>query len=66
MMVIDRLEGEWAIIDDEGRFFHLPRRLLPREAREGDVVRVTVVVDPEQTEARRRHMQALVDKVFEP
>jgi DUF3006 family protein len=39
---IDRFEdGDWAVLeDDQGRTFSLPRRWLPAEAREGDVLKV--------------------------
>jgi len=37
---IDRFEGSgWAVLqDDQGQTFLVPRRWLPTEAREGDVV----------------------------
>lgn len=50
---IDRFEGtkkEVAVlVDDDGRSFDLPRWLLPKDARAGDVVRLTVERDPKAT-----------------
>jgi hypothetical protein len=41
--VIDRIEGEWAVIDrPDGTSFDLPRWMLPDGCREGDVLRVAV------------------------
>ena len=41
--IIDRFEGsEWAVLEDEqGKTFLVPRRWLPTQAREGDVVNET-------------------------
>ena len=37
--VVDRFEGTWAVLEDEqGKTFLLPRRWLPTQAGEGDVV----------------------------
>jgi hypothetical protein len=41
--VIDRIEGEWAVVDrPDGTSFDLPLWMLPEGSREGDVLRVTV------------------------
>ncbi|GFN23570.1 MAG: DUF3006 domain-containing protein [Thermoanaerobacteraceae bacterium] len=48
-LVIERLEGELAFIKYHDCTFNLPRALLPRAAREGDVVKIAVVL---QTPAR--------------
>ena len=41
--IIDRFEGTaWAVLEDEqGKTFLVPRRWLPTQAREGDVVNET-------------------------
>jgi hypothetical protein len=50
---IDRFEGtkkEIAVlIADDGRSFDLPRWLLPRDAKAGDVVSLTIERDPKAT-----------------
>lgn len=39
MWIIDRFEGDWAVIEpDGGVTFDIPRRLLPNGSREGDVL----------------------------
>ena len=55
-MIVDRIEGENAYIEDETGIRAIPRALLPEDAREGDVlVRTGGIwrVDAEKTEKRR-------------
>ena len=65
MYIIDRLEGDWAVVEGEERTFNLPRKLLPTEVREGDVIRITVEIDHEATRARVQKVKQLMEEVFE-
>ena len=65
MYIIDRLEGDWAVVEGEERTFNLPRKLLPGEVREGDVIRITVEIDHEATRARVQKVKQLMEEVFE-
>jgi len=65
VLVIDRFEGEMAVIEYNGRTFNLPRSLLPAEAKEGDVLRVSITVDKEQTAERKKKIECLMDELFE-
>lgn len=65
MLIIDRFEGDMAVIEYEGGTFNLPRNLLPSEVREGDVIKILITVDKEETENRRKRIQGLMDDVFE-
>ena len=40
---IDRLEGEVAVLLVDGEERHVPRARLPKEAREGDVVDLSLI-----------------------
>lgn len=75
-LVVDRFEGDLAVVEDEeGRFFDLPRWFLPAAVREGDVVvvrewdeqtdtrRVEVRVDPIAAEAGRGEARAILDRI---
>lgn len=50
---IDRFEGSKkeiaVLVADDGRSFNLPRWVLPRDARAGDVVGLTIERDPKAT-----------------
>ncbi len=65
IFIIDRFEGDWAVIEFEEKTFNLPRVLLPLDAREGDVVKISVVVDLNTTKKRREQIEKLMDELFE-
>ena len=58
-LVVDRFEGDLAVVQVDGtRFVDLPRWLLPLGVREGDWIRVWMI--PE-AEADKRHFVLQVD-----
>jgi hypothetical protein len=66
MLIIDRLEFEVAVVEYEsGRTFTLPRFLLPPEAKEGDIITLTVTVYSSGTKERRKNIERLMDDLFE-
>lgn len=55
---LDRIEGSRAVLVlADGTEVDVPRGLLPPDAAEGDVLAVSVAVDPEETRRRRRSAQ---------
>ena len=48
-VVLDRIEGDRAVLEFDGRSFELPLSLLPREVEEGDVLTLTLHRDEEST-----------------
>ncbi|MCX7904631.1 MAG: DUF3006 domain-containing protein [Caloramator sp.] len=55
--VIDRFEGDFAIIVfDDGKVENINRQLIPKEAREGDVIVFsdTTYIDKEETLKRKK------------
>jgi hypothetical protein len=65
IFIIDRFEGNWAVIEFEGETFNIPKKLLPRSAREGDVIKITVTVDDKATLERKKRVEKLMDELFE-
>ena len=65
IFIIDRFEGDWAVIEFEGITFNLPRVLLPSTAKEGDVVKISLTVDNKATAERRKKIEKLMDELFE-
>lgn len=45
-LIIERLEGDFALIRYNNYTFSLPRALLPRAAREGDKLKIAIVLEP--------------------
>lgn len=61
-VIIDRFEGDYAIVElDVGKFVHLPKVLVP-DAKEGDVVEIRVNSD--ETKKRKEHITQLMDNLF--
>jgi tRNA A58 N-methylase Trm61 len=66
MLIIDRFEGRFAVVEYEsGKVFNLPRYLLPTEAKEGDVINLDISIDHEETAKRKLKTQSLMDELFE-
>jgi flagellar basal body L-ring protein FlgH len=65
MPVIDRIEEDWAVIEYGKKTFNIPRSLLPKGAKEGDVITVLVTVDESATKRRSDDIKALAKDLFE-
>ncbi|KXS41019.1 MAG: Protein of unknown function (DUF3006), partial [Candidatus Frackibacter sp. T328-2] len=50
MLIIDRFEGDIAVIEYNNTTFTIPKEALPVTAKEGDVIKI--VVDNENTKER--------------
>ncbi|MBQ9833613.1 MAG: DUF3006 domain-containing protein [Bacilli bacterium] len=62
-VIIDRFEGEYAVVEVAiGQFVNIPKVLIPN-ANEGDVIKIEI--DKKETEERRKHIQDLMNNVFE-
>ena len=62
-VIIDRFEGEYAVVEIAiGKFVNIPKILIPN-ANEGDVIKIEV--DKNETEERKKHIQDLMNNVFE-
>lgn len=64
--VVDRFEGEYAVVflGEEEYQIDIPRRFLPPETMEGDVLRLQWSIDPEETKRRRRRVKRLIDELL--
>ncbi len=61
MEIIDRFEGDYAVVECDGAFQQVPRSRLPVTAKEGDVLRKTdagYAVDEPETSRRRQQLAA--------
>lgn len=63
MWIIDRFEGDYAVIESENIVFNVPRAALPPDAAEGDCLKAEV--DKETTAQRRSKMEDMMKKLFE-
>ncbi len=53
MFVVDRFEGEYALIEYRKRIFHIPKSLIPKGVKEGDVINIKVTADEEGGRKRK-------------
>lgn len=61
MIVIDRFEGDIAVLETDSGMVDVQRNILPEKASEGDViaeVNGAYIIDNEATEARRAAVRA--------
>jgi len=65
VFVIDRFEGQWAVIEYGRETFNLPRKMLPSDAREGDLLNINISVDRTETRKREQEITKLADELFE-
>lgn len=62
-VIVDRIEGDYAIVEiDKGKMCNLPLELVPN-IKEGDVV--TITINKDKTEARKKTIEELMNSVFE-
>ncbi len=68
MLIIDRFEGDIAVIEDGGETFDIPRSLLQENAGEGDVVTEkdgVYTVDSAASVKRRQEILELQNSLWE-
>jgi len=65
LFIIDRFEGEMAVIEHRDRTFNFPRYLLPPEAKEGQALSFSVTIDQATTKQRRAKVERLLDELVE-
>ena len=63
--IIDRFEGDYAIIEYCDKVYKFPRVFLPKEVNEGDVLDVIAMLDDEETIKRKAEVNELMDRVWE-
>ena len=65
MLIIDRFEGEYALIEYKRKIFHVPKVFVPKHAKSGDVINMQITVDQEATDLRKERMEQLAKGVFQ-
>jgi len=62
MLIIDRFEGDFAVVETTNGFINIPREDLPANAGEGDVL--TLSLDKNETEARKDRIDGMMNSLF--
>jgi hypothetical protein len=66
MNIIDRFEGEYAVLETENGMKNVLRDMLPEDAREGDVVELkngAYTINKKAAEKRRRELREKLKKL---
>ena len=61
-MIIDRFEGDFAVVEKDGKFYNVPRCILPENAKEGSVLKFEV--EKNETEKRTNEIKNKMDRLF--
>lgn len=65
--IIDRFEGDYAVVEIEGVMNNIKRSNIPAEAREGDVIlydKIRWKIDRQGTEELKKEIQKLADELW--
>jgi len=63
-VIIDRFEGEVVVVElEQGVFIQVNKKIFPPEVKEGDIVSINI--EKEETEERSKHIQKLMDDMWE-
>jgi hypothetical protein len=62
MLIIDRFEGEYAVVETSTGFVNIPRTELPPGALEGDVLEL--ILDSKNAAARKERIDGMMDQLF--
>ncbi|HEY8435818.1 MAG TPA: DUF3006 domain-containing protein [Haloplasmataceae bacterium] len=63
LLIVDRFEGDWAVIEYGKETFDFPKELLPPDTQAGDVLTIQIAVDKETTEARKKQITDLFNRL---
>ena len=65
MLIVDRFEEDWAVIEFGRTTFNFPRSLLPLDVKEGDVITINITVDQTTTKERRQKAEEMMKGIFD-
>ncbi|GAA0726491.1 DUF3006 domain-containing protein [Clostridium malenominatum] len=64
--VIDRIEDKYVVIElEEGAMVNIPFQLIPKDAREGDVLIIDISIDRDETENRKKTIEELTRDLWD-
>jgi len=62
--VIDRFEGEYAVVEYGKETFNIPKALLNSDIKEGDVININVTVNNSESTNIKNRVEELSKKLF--
>lgn len=65
MFIVDRFEGDWAVVEYGGITFNLPSSLFATNVKEGDVITINISIDQALTNERRQKAKEMMQSLFD-
>ena len=62
--IIDRFEGEYAVIEYEKKMYNISKIFIPEEAKEGNVLNIKITVDQSGTDEQKEEISQLMKSVW--
>ena len=62
--IIDRFEGEYAVIEYEKKMYNISKIFIPEEAKEGNVLNIKITVDQSGTDEQKEEISQLMKNVW--
>ena len=62
MLIIDRFEGDFVVVETANGFVNIPRTDVPTAAKEGDVL--VLSLDKNETEVRKKRIDGMMNSLF--
>jgi hypothetical protein len=63
--IVDRLEGDYAVIEYHDKVLNLPKVFLPIDVNEGDVLDVIIMLDYNETNKLKVESEELMNDAWE-
>ena len=61
--IIDRFEGDMAVVEKNENIYNIPKALLPENVKEGDVI--ITQIDKNETDNKKMEAQNILDSLFD-
>lgn len=62
--IIDRFEGDFAVLSAETESHEILKKFIPEQAKEGDVIYITITSEAEETKDREGFAKDLLNEVL--
>jgi hypothetical protein len=62
MLIIDRFEGGFAVVETDNGMINIPKSDMPKGAKEGNVL--NIVIDSGETASRKKRIEEKMNRLF--
>ncbi len=62
MLIIDRFEGNFAVVETDSGMVNIPKADMPNGAKEGDIL--NIVIDSCETASRKKRIEGKMNRLF--